>query len=65
MAGIKNHLGNINNHDDDDNDDGGDGDDIVDDESPLKMLDGGGSKDKDQSPPALRSCTDAQRGSPW
>ena len=44
---------------------GGDGDDIVDDESPLKMLDGGGSKDKDQSPPALRSCTDAQRGSPW
>ena len=62
MAGIKNHLGNINNHDDDDND-GGDGD--VDDESPLKMLDGGGSKDKDQSPPALRSCTDAQRGSPW
>ena len=63
MAGIKNHLGNINNHGDDDDDDGGDGD--VDDESPLKMLDGGGSKDKDQSPPALRSCTDAQRGSPW
>ena len=58
MAGIKNHLGNINNDDDDDNDG-------VDDESPLKMLDGGGSKDKDQSPRALRSCTDAQRGSPW